>query len=306
MLHNTFTCDANPNIKNLTRADPAVNIFDNFTLNKCKLRMQNRLHYNINYSLKATEHLGNVLATVSDVKIQNSSGGVTLDFYTADILNSQDYYAFEMLMPGKIFSNGRYRFGHNRQEPVNELTGINGSHYTALTREYDARLGRRWNLEPKLQISISDYGCFGDNPIYLVGPLGDEIVTSKERYKTLKNGTEKKTSNFSLRKADRIEITHTVISVKMYDKTGKVKNEKMQTATAEIQNEIESYWNTANKEGADADGYISNGCGQKIKVTAIFASNIEVVTNAASIGEKDHLIVVESDDWMFNYEKKLK
>jgi len=105
--------------------------------------MQNPLQYNINYSLKATKHLGKVLATVSDVKIQNSSGEVTLDFYYADILNSQDYYAFEMLMPGRSFSNGSYRFGHNGQEPVNELTGINGSHYIASPREYDAWLGRK-------------------------------------------------------------------------------------------------------------------------------------------------------------------
>jgi hypothetical protein len=42
----------------------------------------------------------------------------------------------------------RYRFGFNGQEKVNEIAGV-GNHNTAEFWEYDTRLGRRWNLDPK-------------------------------------------------------------------------------------------------------------------------------------------------------------
>jgi len=174
MLHNTFTYDANSNIKKLTRADPAVNIFDNFTLNKCKLRMQNRLQYNINYSLNATEHLGNVLATVYDVKIQNSSGGVTLDFYFADILSSQDYYAFGMLMPGRNFSSHSYRYSFNGAERDDEIKGA-GNSLDFGERMQDPRLGRFLSLDRFAHKfpSQSGYVFASNTPIAAIDKNGD-------------------------------------------------------------------------------------------------------------------------------------
>ncbi|MBO9572715.1 MAG: hypothetical protein J7497_10995, partial [Chitinophagaceae bacterium] len=48
-------------------------------------------------------HLGNVLATITDKKkaIDIGSNG-TIDYYDADIVTAQDYYPFGMLMPGRI------------------------------------------------------------------------------------------------------------------------------------------------------------------------------------------------------------
>ena len=65
-----------------------------------------------------------------------------------------------------------YRFGFNTQEKVNEINGI-GNHNTALFWEYDTRTGRRWNLDPKAQIRISDYAVNQNNPIPIADPLGD-------------------------------------------------------------------------------------------------------------------------------------
>src|SRR5690606_26059713 len=56
----------------------------------------------------------------------------------------------------------------------------------ALFWEYDTRLGRRWNLDPKPQISISDYAAFGNNPIWYNDVLGD--IKNK-------NGTENSKQN---------------------------------------------------------------------------------------------------------------
>jgi len=135
--------------------------------------MQNSLKCIINYSKTVAEQPVNVSDAVSDVKIQNSSGGVTLDFYSADILSAQDYFPFGMLMPGRNFSSNSYRFGHNGQELVNELTGINGSHYTALFWEYDAKLGRRWNMNPVDKPWESLYLSFSGNPIFNIDFNGD-------------------------------------------------------------------------------------------------------------------------------------
>ena len=48
-----------------------------------------------------TNHLGNVLATVSDRKQGVSLNNTTVDHYNAVIVTAQEYYPFGMLMPGR-------------------------------------------------------------------------------------------------------------------------------------------------------------------------------------------------------------
>ena len=67
-----------------------------------------------------------------------------------------------------------YRFAFNGQEKVDEISGL-GNHNTALFWEYDTRLGRRWNLDPKPNASISSYSAFANNPILYTDVLGDTI-----------------------------------------------------------------------------------------------------------------------------------
>jgi hypothetical protein len=47
---------------------------------------------------------------------------------------------------------------------------------TAEFWEYDARLGRRWNVDPKPMASISVYVCFVNNPIWFNDIKGDSSV----------------------------------------------------------------------------------------------------------------------------------
>ena len=74
-----------------------------------------------------------------------------------------------------------YRYGFNTQENSPEIYGV-GNSTTAMFWEYDARLGRRWNLDPKPQIFISDYACFANNPILLTDHLGDKVGYEKSAY----------------------------------------------------------------------------------------------------------------------------
>jgi hypothetical protein len=67
-----------------------------------------------------------------------------------------------------------YRFGFNGQEKVDEISGV-GNHNTALFWEYDTRLGRRWNLDPKPNVSISGYAVLKNNPILFTDVNGDSV-----------------------------------------------------------------------------------------------------------------------------------
>ncbi|MFK7756234.1 MAG: M91 family zinc metallopeptidase [Flavobacteriales bacterium] len=67
-----------------------------------------------------------------------------------------------------------YRYGFNGQEKDNEIAG-EGNSNTAMFWQYDTRLARRWNRDPKPNPSISDYACFAGNPILYSDILGDTI-----------------------------------------------------------------------------------------------------------------------------------
>ncbi len=83
-----------------------------------------------------------------------------------------------------------YRFGFNTQEKTNEIAGL-GNHTTALFWEYDTRLGRRWNLDPVDQISISNYAVNGLNPIANIDPDGDHhYFNNKGQFVSSDNKTD--------------------------------------------------------------------------------------------------------------------
>jgi hypothetical protein len=56
-------------------------------------------------------------------------------------------------------------------EGDNEVSG-EGNSYTAEYWQYDSRLGRRWNVDPVPQVSMSDYSVNGNNPNVFVDPIG--------------------------------------------------------------------------------------------------------------------------------------
>ena len=79
-----------------------------------------------------------------------------------------------MLMPGRKYAASpasSYRYSINGQEKEAEL---NDNITTALYWEYDSRIGRRWNVDPKPNVSISLYNCFNGNPILFPDYLGDK------------------------------------------------------------------------------------------------------------------------------------
>jgi len=93
--------------------------------------------------------------------------------YTTNVSSLLDYDSFGMLLVGRSWSPGsEYRYGFNGQERTDEISG-SGNHTTAMFWEYDTRLGRRWNQDPKPNPSISNYAAFANNPIFYTDIFGD-------------------------------------------------------------------------------------------------------------------------------------
>gem|GEM_PF-5620159 len=68
-----------------------------------------------------SNHLGNVLVTVSDKKQGvDTDGDNEADYYQANVLSANDYYPFGWSMPGRKFNSGDYRFGFNGKEEDKE------------------------------------------------------------------------------------------------------------------------------------------------------------------------------------------
>lgn len=79
-----------------------------------------------------------------------------------------------------------YRYGFNGQEKSEE---IGTGHYTAKFWEYSSPTARRWNLDPKPTVGISDYSVFFNNPILNVDIFGDKPTPREaQRIAALVNG----------------------------------------------------------------------------------------------------------------------
>jgi RHS repeat-associated protein len=122
-----------------------------------------------------SNHLGNVLATVSDRKIAHSSNSSMIDYYTADVISAQDYYPFGMIMPGRVSSNQNvYRYGFNGKETDRE-TGSTTT-YDYGFRIYNPALCRFLSVDPlsPKYAWYTPYQFAGNKPIKFVDVDGLE------------------------------------------------------------------------------------------------------------------------------------
>ncbi|SCC64830.1 RHS repeat-associated core domain-containing protein, partial [Chitinophaga costaii] len=96
-----------------------------------------------------TNHLGNVLSTISDqrVGVDNDHNG-TIDYYLPTIASYSDYTPFGMQMVDRNGSAGGYRYGFNGKENDNEIVADENS-VNFEFREYDPRIGRFKSIDPK-------------------------------------------------------------------------------------------------------------------------------------------------------------
>jgi hypothetical protein len=113
-------------------------------------------------NMKAYEqsnHLGNVVVTVSDARQVLNSGSV-VSGYMGIVKSASDYSSFGVTKAGRTSTS--YRYGMNGQEKDLEIAeGI----YTAEFWEYDSRITRRWNTDPIVKPNQSPYETFDSSPI---------------------------------------------------------------------------------------------------------------------------------------------
>jgi RHS repeat-associated protein len=164
-----------------------------------------------NKFFELSNHLGNVLVTVSDKKTPvddgtyeystatglytkiNSTPDGKVDYYTADIVTAQDYYPFGMMMLGRKYTattTSKYRYGFNGKENDNEVKG-EGNQVAFEARIYDARLGRFLSIDPRASdyATLSPYAYAANSPIALIDKYGEgpddppgHIVTAIKAY----------------------------------------------------------------------------------------------------------------------------
>jgi len=127
-----------------------------------------------------SNHLGNVLVTVSDKKIGVSSAGNSslIDHYNADVVSAMDYYPFGMQQPGRNFNAGSYRYGFNGKENDNEVEGV-GNQIAFENRIFDVRIGRWLSVDPlqKKYPGESNYAFVSNSPILYADKDGKDKIT---------------------------------------------------------------------------------------------------------------------------------
>ncbi|MBN8851225.1 MAG: hypothetical protein BGO55_10020 [Sphingobacteriales bacterium 50-39] len=147
-----------------------------------------------------SNHLGNVLATITDKKIGVSltTDSSLIDHYEADVKTAQDYYPFGMIMPGRMFTaisipGGTYSgtttvngYTLPVDLTVNSRTGTTPSTYTA-THGIDLTEGFESGVNDDLTAYIADTSYAG-------GGNGDDdgsAIAGTGKYRYGFNGKEK-------------------------------------------------------------------------------------------------------------------
>jgi RHS repeat-associated protein len=144
-----------------------------------------------NKFFELSNHLGNVLVTVSDRKLGQSPVNNLYTSFTADVVSATDYAPFGMQMVGRTFDaagSTAYRYGFNGKENDPESSG-DGNQYDYGFRIYNSRLGRFLSVDPltKEYPWYTPYQFAGNKPIISIDLDGLEekiiIASSVSRTK---------------------------------------------------------------------------------------------------------------------------
>jgi RHS repeat-associated protein len=154
-----------------------------------------KFRYNGKKAYELSNHLGNVLVTISDRRKAICVNDSTYR-YSAVVLNANDYYAFGSIMPGRSFESGvdsGYRFGFNAQEKEDEIFE-EGNAYSFEYRIHDPRIGRFFSVDPLYKSFPwnSTYAFAENRVIDGIELEGLEVVlVSKQNDRLIWNGGQK-------------------------------------------------------------------------------------------------------------------
>lgn len=131
-----------------------------------------------NKLFELTNHLGNVLATVSDKRYGVSVDDSLVSYFIPEVVSANDYYPFGSLEPGRSYTEsgvGHYRYGFNGKENDDEVKGP-GDQIDYGMRVYDPRVGRFLSMDPlgKKFPWYTPYQFAGNKPIWAIDLDGEE------------------------------------------------------------------------------------------------------------------------------------
>jgi len=115
--------------------------------------------------------------------------------YSADILMHTDYYAFGQQQPGRTWQGTAegYRYSHNSHEKEDALfKGAQSAEYWM----YDSRIGRRWEMDPIMDETMSPYACFANSPIFYDDPEGLKPGGDDKKSNKVKNEVHNEKGHF--------------------------------------------------------------------------------------------------------------
>lgn len=124
-----------------------------------------------------TNHLSNVLATISDKKVFLDVNGQ--NEIRSEVLSANDYYPFGSTMPERSFSSNSYRYGFNGKEKDEDISG-NGNSYDYGFRIYNPRIAKFLSVDPlaKSYPWYTPYQFAGNKPINCIDLDGMEEAES--------------------------------------------------------------------------------------------------------------------------------
>ena len=139
-----------------------------------------------NKFFELSNHLGNVLVTVSDRKFGQSPVNNLYTSFTADVVSATDYAPFGMQMVGRTFDAAgatAYRYGFNGKENDPETSG-DGNQYDYGFRIYNPRVGRFLSVDPLMKEYpwYTPYQFAGNIPISKIDLEGLEEVSPSINY----------------------------------------------------------------------------------------------------------------------------
>uniref|UniRef100_UPI0027B8DF3C RHS repeat domain-containing protein n=1 Tax=Foetidibacter luteolus TaxID=2608880 RepID=UPI0027B8DF3C len=122
-----------------------------------------------------SNHLGNVLAVVTDKKLQHTEDNAVVDYYLADVVSASDYAPFGMQLVGRSVSADGYRYGFNGKEKDKDA-GEGIQDYGM--RIYDVRIGKFLSVDPisKEYPELTPYQFASDCPVQAIDLDGLEGV----------------------------------------------------------------------------------------------------------------------------------
>ena len=121
-----------------------------------------------------SNHLGNVLVTITDRKQQVPRNDSTVWYYMADVATANDYYPGGMQMPGRTLNSDAYRYGFNGKENDKDISSL--TLYDYGFRIYNPSIGKFLSVDPLTENYpwYSPYHFAGNKPIAFVDMDGRE------------------------------------------------------------------------------------------------------------------------------------